>query len=131
VTNVTRVATGKPLIHYHADGLDRQLEADLAVFAAGVNETTSPAGEPPPILEAFRRLVPGFVAPRCRRALIFEFEAKPRIPATMAGTLHYVEYGSKSLPLEMCSLVPKRGFITAVLVGPRTDRIDSTPAAAR
>jgi len=38
--------------------------------------------------------------------------------------MYFVEYGSKSLPLEMCSLLPKRGFVTAVLVGKSVDRAD-------
>jgi flavin-dependent dehydrogenase len=124
VVGVDRGESGKPLIHYRADGAERDLEADLVIFAAGVNEVVGAAAEKSPMLHSLRRLIPAFVPPRLRRSLIVELEAKPGIPASMAGTIHYVQYGSRSLPLEMCSLIPKRGFITAVLVGPSVDTVD-------
>ena len=119
--DVTYAASGKPLIRYQVGGTELRLEADLAVFAAGVNEEVGLPLECSPMLQSLQRLIPGFRPPRVRQALIFELEAEPKVPLNLLGTIHFVEYGSKALPLEMCSLVPKRGFITVVLVGASVD----------
>ncbi len=114
---------GKPVIRYCAGGTELRLEADLAVFAAGVNEEVGTTLERSRMLQSLQRLIPSFRPPRVRQALIFELEAKPKVPSNLLGTIHFVEYGSKALPLEMCSLVPKRGFITVVLIGEGVDKV--------
>ncbi len=124
VNDVKYAEDGKVLVCYRTAGTENRLEADLAVFAVGVNEIIGPSGGGSQLLASLKRLIPEFVPPKLRRAIIFELEGKPRIPAGLSGAIHFVEYGSRSLPLEMCSLVPKRGFITAVLVGTSVDRAD-------
>src|ERR1035441_3336556 len=120
----------RTLIRYRLGGAETRLEADLAVFAAGVNEQVGSPADGGRMLQSLQRLLPGFVPPRLRRALIFELEAKSGVPENLVGTVHFVEYGSKTLRLEMCSLVPKRGFITVVLVGASVDTA-SDHAASR
>lgn len=122
VHEVRRAGNGKVRVGYRAGGIESAQEAELVVFATGVNQIvgTSEAGSR--MLQCLRELIPGFTPPDLRRAIIFELEGKPRVPSTLSETLHFVEYGSESLPLEMCSLVPKREFITAVLVGKSVDR---------
>lgn len=114
---------GKPLISYSSGGVKSTLEADLAVFAAGVNETPGFRETSGGALGTLQRLIPGFSPPRRRRALVFELEASPGVPAGLERTVHFVEYGSRSLRLEMCSLVPKREFVTVVLMGPSVDAL--------
>jgi flavin-dependent dehydrogenase len=121
VIDVAYAQNGKPVIRYRLAGTELQLEADLAVFAAGVNEEVGVPLSRSRMLQSLRRMLPRFRPPRVRQALIFELEVKPRVPANLLGTVHFVEYGSQALPLEMCSLVPKRGFITVVLVGAGVD----------
>ncbi|MHB8520333.1 MAG: hypothetical protein ACYDH9_06210 [Limisphaerales bacterium] len=123
VDAVERSAAGKTLIRYRREGIEDGMEADLAVFAAGVNEESCLASARNPILASLQELIPGFALPPVRRALIFELQAEPDLPANLATTVHFVEYGSKTLRLEMCSLVPKRGFMTVVLIGPSVDAI--------
>jgi len=156
VNEVRYASGGKPLVRFRAGGAENWLEADLAVFAAGINESVGPTEAGGPMLRSLKSLIPGFVPPRSRRAMILELEPaavferargperpesrlegpgvapgsapsgenrdRARIPAALAGTIHFVEYGSRAVPLEMCALVPKRGFITAVLVGKSVDR---------
>ena len=124
VADVKYAESGKPVVSYRANGTAAALEADLVVFAAGVNEIIGPSGGGSQMLQTLRRLVPDYEPPRVRRSLIFELEGKPGIPASLSGTIHFVEYGSVALPLEMCSLLPKRGFVTAVLVGESVDRAE-------
>ncbi len=125
VLDVGRNASGKPLLHYRASHVSLQLEADLAVFAAGVNEEAGLPASRSRMLQSLQRLIPKFAPPRIRQALIFELEARPALPPGLMNTLNFVEYGSKALPLEMCSLIPKRGFLTVVLVGESVDQATS------
>ncbi len=112
--------SGRLLVSYRANTTEAQLEADFVVFAAGVNKGPAIPGASS-VLETLPQLIPGFVPPRLRRALIFELKSEPGIPASLTNAIHFVEYGSKTLRLEMCSLMPKRDFITVVLVGASID----------
>ncbi|MGD0090537.1 MAG: hypothetical protein ABSE73_11510, partial [Planctomycetota bacterium] len=117
----------KPVVCYRGAGVESRLEADFVVFAGGVNACNASRGVEWPLVQVFRRLNPAYVLPRLRKALILELETKQEVPTDLDGELHFVEYGSKALRLEMCSLLPKRGSITVVLVGPSIDA--STGAA--
>lgn len=123
--DVARTAEGIPVVCYHLGETDAHLEADFLVFATGVN--TSPGGQSDGLgmVSALQHLVPGYRPPRLRRALIFELHAESKLIAHLEGELHFVEYGSKALRLEMCSIVPKRGFLTVVLLGPSIDASSS------
>lgn len=131
VSSVTRASDGKPVIIYRQAGLDAQVEADLLVFAAGVNGKPGLPAHENPMVRIIRQVLPGFEPPRLRRALIFEMELDARQSPWLDEEIHFVEYGSKALPLEMCSLVPKRGFLTAVLVGRSVDTAKEPEAARR
>ncbi|MDO8544236.1 MAG: hypothetical protein Q7S40_27675 [Opitutaceae bacterium] len=121
VTGAARSTTEKPLVTYLQNGIEKELEADLLVFAAGVNSKPGQPVEDSPLFQSIQRLLPDFKPPRLRRALIFEMELEPGKPPWLDEEVYFVEYGSKALPLEMCSLAPKRGFLTAVLVGRSVD----------
>ncbi|MBZ5499633.1 MAG: hypothetical protein LAP85_24810 [Acidobacteriia bacterium] len=114
-------ARGRPVVSYRAEGAEARLEADFAVFAGGVNECAETCQDRGSLLPALQRLAPHYRPPRLRPALIFELEAAPGVATYLEGQLHFVEYGSAALRLEMCSLLPKRGYITVVLVGPSVD----------
>ncbi|MFI5166003.1 MAG: NAD(P)/FAD-dependent oxidoreductase [Thermoanaerobaculales bacterium] len=118
---------GRPVVRYRAEGTETKIEADFVVFAAGVNEATEIRRSNPSLVRVLRRLAPGYRPPRLRPALIFELESPPGVAPNLEGHLHFVEYGSSALQLEMCSLVPKQGYITVVLVGPG---IDASPGPA-
>ncbi|MBI4473079.1 MAG: hypothetical protein HY646_10450 [Acidobacteria bacterium] len=120
-------AGGPPVVRYRAEAVETQLEADFVVFAAGVNEAAETRQPSPSLVQVLRRLAPDYRPPRLRPALIFELESPPGAAPNLEGHLHFVEYGSAALPLEMCSLLPKRGHLTVVLVGPS---IDASPGPA-
>jgi flavin-dependent dehydrogenase len=134
VVDVTRGQSGFPVIEFRKGGdsgeaLSR-LTVDFCVFACGVNEHGCGATKANPMLAAAMRLMPGFKPPANRRTLIFELAARPEIPALLRDSIFFVEYGSRKVPLEMCSIVPKRECITVVLIGEAVDRI-SAPAENR
>lgn len=131
VTGVARSENGKPLVSYRQNQLEKQVEAELLVFAAGVNSRPGVRTEDNPMFQAVRQLLPDFEPPGLRRALIFELEWDATQPPWLDEEVHFVEFGSKTLPLEMCSLVPKRGFLTAVLVGRSVDRMAEPDAGRR
>lgn len=121
VWEVRRSEGARPVICYRAAGGRQVLEADFVVFAAGMNGEGCAGEGGSGMVRMLEGMIPGYRAPRLRRALVFELESKPELPPAMDGQLHFVEYGSRELQLEMCSLVPKRGFITVVLVGASVD----------
>lgn len=131
VTGIARSAEGKPLVTYRQDEMEMQVEADLLVFAAGVNGKPGLRAEDNPMFQTIRQVLPDFKPPRLRRALIFEIELDSAQPPWLDEEVHFVEYGSRALPLEMCSLVPKRGFLTVVLVGRCVDRLAESDDARR
>lgn len=121
VFDVSRGEDGRPVIQYESQGQRQSVRADFLVFAAGINERV---GMPPShsrIMTGLKRLVPDFIPPRVRQALVFELTGSPRLPASLASTIHFVEYGSRELKLEMCSLVPKRDYVTVILLGRSVD----------
>ncbi len=122
VTTLGRTADGRPVVTWRRNGAEQTLEADLLVLAAGINGKPGLPVEDNPMFQMTRRLLPAFEPPATRRALIFEMELEPGKPPWLDEEIYFVEYGSKALPLEMCSLVPKRGYLTAVLVGRSVDR---------
>jgi flavin-dependent dehydrogenase len=127
VVDVEYPEGGRPVVRSRAEGAESKLEADFVVFAAGVNEAAEIRGPSPSLAHVLRRLVPDYRPPRLRTALIFELESPRGVAPELEGHLHFVEYGSAALQLEMCSLLPKRGYITVVLVGPS---IDASPGLA-
>lgn len=131
VTGVARLANGRPVVTYRQNQGEAQVEAEFLVFAAGVNGKPGLRAEDNPMVRAIRQVLPGFQPPRLRRALIFEMELDAAQSPWLDEEVHFVEYGSKALPLEMCSLVPKRGFLTAVLVGRSVDAVVEPVAARR
>ncbi len=121
VSRAARSVAGRPLVTYLQNGIEKEMEADLLVIAVGVNGKPGQRVEDSPMFQSIQRLLPDFKPPRLRRALIFEMELESGKPLWLDEEVYFVEYGSKALPLEMCSLAPKRGFLTAVLVGRSVD----------
>jgi flavin-dependent dehydrogenase len=134
VTQVTRNPDGRPRITCSGPHGPEEMVADFCVFASGINARAGPATATPPVrdpmLATARAMMPGFAPPRSRRSLIFELAARPEIPGLLRDSIFFVEYGSRTLPIEMCSLLPKRDCITVVLIGKAVDHA-LTPAQAR
>jgi flavin-dependent dehydrogenase len=124
VRHIGRSRSGKPLIRYGPDGREL-MEADFCVLACGINKQGCGAVREVSMLTCASDLMPGFQPPRTRKTLIFELAAKPEIPGQLRNSAFFVEYGSREVPLEMCSLLPKRDCITVVLIGPAVDRAES------
>ena len=118
--------SGKPLISYRvaADtgGNDQTIEADLAVFAIGVNRSPGMEVASNPLFEALVNVLPRFHPPRVRKALIVEMEAEGELLGSMQGEMHFVPYGSKDLHIELSSLIPKGRWMTVVMLGRSVDR---------
>jgi flavin-dependent dehydrogenase len=118
--------SGKPVISYRSTGdaarADETVEADLAVFAAGVNRTPGMEVAADPLVEALSRVLPGFHPPRVRKALIVEMETEGELRDAMRGEMHFVPYGSRDLHIELASLIPKGRWTTVVLLGRSIDR---------
>ena len=127
VNDVRYSAAGKPLISYRtataAEGEPADtIEADLAVFAGGVNRSPGMDVRDDPVLTALQRMIPRLRPPKVRKAVIAEMTGREDRVRMIDGELHLVQYGSKDLHVEMASVMPKKGWLTTVLLGKSVDR---------
>jgi len=126
VSDVRYSAGGRPVLTYRSAEGDRDavetVEADLAVFAAGVNRATDMVVAADPLFTALADVLPGFRPPRVRKAFIVEMETEEELRDAMRGEMHFVPYGSKGLRIELASLIPKGRWTTVVLLGRSIDR---------
>jgi flavin-dependent dehydrogenase len=119
----------RPLIHYRptvggatpAEGNGMTIKADFVVLAGGVNESLGRPGDRNPLWDAARQVVPGYSPPGVRRALICEVEIQEEQEASLEGEIYFIEYGSKTLKIEMSSLIPKRSYVTVAMLGRSVD----------
>jgi hypothetical protein len=115
----------KPVVTWWTDAArseEKSLEADFLVLATGVNRAGGIPDNVSPLSQSLRKFIPEFRPPKVRKALICELAADEKCLQLMSGELHFVQYGSKSLKVEMSSLMPKAGYITVVLLGQCVDR---------
>jgi hypothetical protein len=98
------------------------VEADFVVFAGGVNQTPGMDLESNCLFLALKEVIPGFRPPHVRKTLICEMQTEEELLRHMRGEVHFAQYGSKDLQIEMSSLIPKGRWITVVLLGPSVDR---------
>lgn len=113
---------GRPVVRYLRGEAQGELHADFLVFAGGVNETSKApptTGSPAAML---RSLQPRYVPPKLRRALIFELEADAVTATPREGEMHLIESSSGGVHLDMCSILPKRGYFSVSLIGKSVDR---------
>lgn len=118
------LSAGRSLVWYRNGDGESSLEADFVVLAGGVKEYphAGPAGGglASPLLS---QLLPDYVPPRRRKVLLFELESPAGMPAHLAGTMHLVEYGSRELPVEMCSILVKRRHVSVTVIGQCADTL--------
>ncbi len=98
-------------------------EADFVVVAGGVNRWSGTDPEGGSFGRSLSRVIPRFVPPEVRKTLIFELEGRGESLRAIQGEVHFVEYGSDRLRIEMSSIMPKGGYVTVVLIGPSIDRL--------
>ena len=121
----------RPVISYRTptradDDADETLEADFAVFAGGVNRSPGMDVASDPLFAQLQAMIPKLRPPKVRRALISEMQAHsgtdPEALLAVDGEVHFAQYGSKDLHIEMSSLVPKQNWVTVVLLGKSVDQ---------
>jgi len=133
VVGAFRAASGKLVFSCLVPGgpqpEEKTIEADFAAVACGVNssrEGGDGGGSRAPCPGFLRDLIPGFAPPPVRRTLICELQSRKDEGGPLEGTIHFVQYGSRELRIEMASLVPKSGYMTIALLG---ETIDESRAA--
>jgi len=128
VRDIRRSAAGRPVVGYRlaTEGTSREIEADLVAFAPGINRTPGMDPASDPLFGALARMMPGLSPPKVRKAVICEMQAQEDLLRTMEGEVHFAQYGSKELSIEMSSLIPKGEWITVVLLGKSIDRADAS-----
>lgn len=127
VQDIRYSAGAKPVVTYRvgpADGAsDQSVEADFLVLAAGVNRASAMDEGKDVLSSTLRDFMPRFRCPRVRRSLICELRADKESLRLMSGELHFAQYGSKNMKIEMSSLIPKVEYVTVVLLGRSVDEV--------
>lgn len=126
VRDVRRSSSGRPVVSYRlvTEETSSEIEADFVAIAAGVNRIPGMDLESDPVFGALAKVMPGLRPPKVRKAVICEMQAQEELLRTMEGEVHFAQYGSKQLSIEMSSLIPKGQWITVVLLGKSIDRAD-------
>jgi flavin-dependent dehydrogenase len=126
VCDIRRSPSGRPVVTYQlaTEETDREIEVDFAAIAAGINRTPGMSLSADPLFQAVAKVMPGLRPPKVRRAVISEMQGAENLLETMEGEVHFAQYGSKDLSIEMSSFVPKGKWITVVLLGKSIDRAD-------
>ncbi len=128
VRDVRYASSGRPLVSYpvttHAGSRDETIEAEFVVLAGGVNHSPGMDVEGDCLFQSLQQMLPGFRPPKVRKTLICEMQAGEELLQDMKGEVHFAQYGSKDLHIEMSSLIPKGRWITLVLLGKSVDRAD-------
>jgi len=123
--DVSYAASGKPLVCYgepsRPGSASKTIEADFVAVASGVNQMPGMNLATDPFFRALKGALPGFRPPKVRRALICEMQAEEEALRHLRAEVHFVQYGSHDLRIEMSSLIPKGRWITIVLLGPTVD----------
>jgi len=102
------------------------IEADFAVFAGGVNRRPGMDIRDDPLLTALQKMIPRLRPPKVRKAVIAEMRDSQARVRLVEGEMHFVQYGSRDLRIEMASVMPKKDWITVVLLGKSVDRAQPT-----
>ena len=123
VTHLEYSEKGTLLVSINESHKQKILDADFVVYAGGVNYKPGHALSQIPLVKNLMQLIPDFSPPTVRHALVFEVELQREYEQHLDGEIFFSEYGSKSLPLEMCSIVPKGQFATVVLIGKAIDHL--------
>jgi len=125
VQDIRYSVEGKPLVTYQSTkgmrGPHDEIEADLAVFAAGVNQTPGMNLESAPLVRSLQNVITRFRPPKVRKSLICELQMDEKSARFMEGETHFVQYGSKDLKIELSFLMPKGRYVTVVLIGRSVD----------
>jgi hypothetical protein len=113
--------TGHPVLCYRQSDSEYELQSDLLIVSGGVKEKRGKDRSEATPTELFRMLQPQYRPPLLRKALIFELEATEHIRSAREGEMHFIESSSGRLHLDMCSIIPKRGYFTVSLIGKSID----------
>ena len=121
-------SAGRPLVRFWPSSgqheSDITLEADLVVVAAGVNQMPGMHLGHNTLFQSLTKVIPGFRPPKVRKSLIVEMEAEDACLGHMRGEVHFAQYGSNELQIEMSSLIPKGKWTTIALLGRSVDQAD-------
>lgn len=124
---------GKPIVTYCVGSAGRasnqSIEADFLVLAAGVNRSLGTEPDADSLSHTMREFMPRFRSPPVRRSLICELRADKESLRLMSSELHFAQYGSKNMKIEMSSLIPKVGYVTVVLLGRSVDEAEHSDNA--
>jgi flavin-dependent dehydrogenase len=116
-------ASGMPRLRVRTkSGEVVSVEAGFVTIATGINAHGGLDYRDDALIASLKRLNPGFVPGKSRKAFIFELEVgEDYLARHMHREIYFIEYASKRLALEHTALVPKGRFLTVAMIGKSID----------
>ncbi len=97
------------------------LDADFVVVSTGIN--ASKTQDENPLIQSIKKINPDYKSVSVRKSFIFELDVgRDYLKRYMNKEVYFIEYGSKSLPLEHIALIPKQNYLTVALIGECIDK---------
>jgi len=130
VRTISYTSEGRPVVSFQPVPLSGRgiatVDADFVALAAGVNQIPGMELESSDLYGRLGQTIRGFRPPKIRKALISEVETDNEQVQQMMGEMHFAQYGSKTLKIEMSSLIPKGRWVTVVLIGESIEQANPT-----
>ncbi len=132
VMEIRQLSSKKPVLTILSPmGETRTVEADFLSVSTGINPCPDTAVEKAGLFKSYQKINSSFILPKVRRSLIFELKpGRGYLKKYINKEIYLIVSGSKKLPLDHISLVPKGEYLTVALVGESIDRA-SFPAETR
>ena len=108
-----------------APGCTLSIPASFVAVATGVNARPGKDYRDSEIIRSIQRINPDFVPARPRKTIVFDLQVpRESLQRNLDNEVHFIEYGSKALPLELITLVPRGEYLTVAAIGKYIDRAD-------
>ncbi|MEE9190520.1 MAG: hypothetical protein V3U16_07090 [Candidatus Neomarinimicrobiota bacterium] len=124
VQSIVYSKSGMPILNVEkSSGEGLSLDASFAVVATGINAHRFQDHGDNPLFASIKQMNPAFIPSKSRKTFIFELDAgEGYLKHNMNREVHFIEYGSKHLPLEHIALLPKGRFLSVAMIGKSIDR---------
>lgn len=99
------------------------IQASFVAVSTGVNPDRGKDYGDSRLMRSIQEAIPGFAPAKLRKTFVFELEiGREILQKTLGREAYFIEYGTKSLPLEHIALVPKEEYLTVAAIGKYVDR---------
>jgi hypothetical protein len=106
-----------------ASGEELTIQASFVAVSIGVNVARDKNYRDSMIIRSIQRINRDFIPAKLRNTIVFELEVgRDYLRKNLDGEIYFIEYGTKTLPLEHVALIPKGNYLTVAVIGGFVDK---------